>query len=155
MLRKAELDRLGIEAILPDLERQLLLSSVEPSLAIWLKTNTPDFESTDPSDLAKLMIIRDQVVRSAQKSHKHGGQNNCGAPQRNLNAMVKRKGQSNSGQFKRKNSLAHSDWMLGMQSAHSDLMLTRQKVRLISEVISNQGYALYNGLVLTARTVHT
>ena len=50
MLRKAELDRLGIEAILPDLERQLLLSSVEPSLAIWLKTNTPDFESTDPSD---------------------------------------------------------------------------------------------------------
>ena len=106
MLRKAELDRLGIEAILPDLERQLLLSSVEPSLAIWLKTNTPDFESTDPSDLAKLMIIRDQAVRSAQKSHKHGGQNNRGAPQRNLNAMVKRKGQSNSGQFKRKNSFA-------------------------------------------------
>ena len=106
MLRKAELDRLGIEAILPDLERQLLLSSVEPSLAIWLKTNTPDFESTDPSDLARLMIIRDQAVRSAQKSHKHGGQNNRGAPQRNLNAMVKRKGQSNSGQFKRKNSFA-------------------------------------------------
>lgn len=106
MLRKAELDRLGIEAILPDLERQLLLSSVEPSLAIWLKTNTPDFESTDPSDLARLLIIRDQAVRSAQKSHKHGGQNNRGAPQRNLNAMIKRKGQSNSGQFKRKNSFA-------------------------------------------------
>ena len=50
---------------------------------------------------------------------------------------------------------AHSDWMLGMLLAHSDLMLTRQKVRLISEVISNQGYVLYNGLVLTALTVNT
>ena len=99
MLKSAELDRLEIKAILPDLERQLLLSSVEPSLAVWLKTTYPDFESTDPATLAKYMITRDQAVRSAQKGHKQAPGGRSAHPHRNLNAMVSR---NKPGQFKRK-----------------------------------------------------
>jgi hypothetical protein len=55
LLKSAELDRLEIKAILPDLERQLLLSSIEPSLAVWLKTTYPDFESTVTGEARRLV----------------------------------------------------------------------------------------------------
>ena len=116
LLKKAELDRLGILAVLPDLERQLLLSSIDPSLAVWVKTTFPDFETTDPATLAKHMITRDQAVRSAQKSHKptSGGRPNY--PQRNLNAMVKR---NPSGKFKRKATMAYSQAKPKNPKAHN------------------------------------
>ena len=49
---------------------------------------------------------------SEESWNSRGGQNNCGTPQRNLNAMVNRKG-SNSGQFKRKNSFAPAEGKRG------------------------------------------